>query len=79
MCIVMKTEYKSEIEVSADLLGYLSNIEDEDDALTFARIYIDAMQNACYHSLNTEQIYKHIREVDLRFGSRVRVMHDVTP
>jgi hypothetical protein len=67
----------NELELADEVLGIVSNLSDADDALEYARLYLEAQTEAVKHQsgeyeFDTSEVYRLIASVDSRFDSAVR-------
>ena len=62
----------NELELANEILGIVSNLNDEDDALEYARLYLEAQTAAVKHisdeyEFDMAKVYQLIAETDSRF------------
>ena len=59
------------LAIANDVLAMLQNIQDDNDAKEFLRIYLDLLQynaeQTGAHDIDKPKIMRHVKEVDQRF------------
>ena len=65
--------HKNELVMSVEILGIISNLDDEDDASEYARLYIKAQKEAVKeagseYDFDIDEVYRLIKETDCRIG-----------
>lgn len=65
------TNENVELKEAVEILSYVQNLDDEEEAQEFARLWIKAVNNgleaAREPKLDEDKIMQHIRDVDRRF------------
>lgn len=74
----MMNRDKSSNELANDLLAFLMNIDDTEDAKEFARIWLDAIKRAGA-DFDPDEVMKRVEDIDPRFREMVVVSRHKIP